>query len=40
MSNRVIGLDIGTHAVRAVELSFGRGRPVVQRMGQVALPPG
>jgi type IV pilus assembly protein PilM len=36
----VIGLDIGTHAVRAAELSFGRGQPVLERMGQVALPPG
>lgn len=40
MGNQVIGLDIGTHAVRAVELSFGRGRPALRRMGQVALPPG
>jgi len=40
MSNRVVGLDVGTHAVRAVELSFGRGRPAVQRMGQAVLPPG
>jgi type IV pilus assembly protein PilM len=40
VGNQVIGLDIGTHAVRAVELSLGRGRPVVRRMGQVALPAG
>jgi type IV pilus assembly protein PilM len=40
MANYVIGLDIGTHAVRAVELSLGRGRPVVRRMGQVTLPVG
>ena len=40
MGNRVIGLDIGTHAVRAVELSVGRNRPVLHRMGQVALPHG
>lgn len=40
MATKVIGLDIGTHAVRAVELGFGRGRPVLRRMGQVALPPG
>src|SRR5207248_4633929 len=40
MASEVIGLDIGTHAVRAVELSLGRGRPVVRRMGQVTVPPG
>jgi type IV pilus assembly protein PilM len=40
MASQVIGLDIGTHAVRAVELSLGRGRPVVRRMGQVTLPAG
>jgi type IV pilus assembly protein PilM len=40
MSAQAIGLDIGTHAVRAVELSMGRGRPSVKRMGQVALPSG
>ena len=40
MASQVIGLDVGTHAVRAVELSLGRGLPVVRRMAQVALPPG
>ena len=40
MGSHVVGLDIGTNAVRAVELSFGRGRPVVRHMGQVALPLG
>lgn len=40
MAARAIGLDVGTHAVRAVELAFGKGRPVLQRVGQVALPPG
>jgi type IV pilus assembly protein PilM len=39
MRRSVIGLDIGTTAVRAVEISLGR-RAVVRRMGQVALPPG
>jgi type IV pilus assembly protein PilM len=39
MARNVIGLDIGTTAVRAVELSLGR-RAVVRRMGQVALSPG
>lgn len=40
MSSHVIGLDVGTHAVRAVELSMGRGRPVLQKMAQVTLPRG
>jgi type IV pilus assembly protein PilM len=40
MGTHVVGLDIGTNAVRAVELSLGRGRPVVRHMGQVALPLG
>jgi type IV pilus assembly protein PilM len=37
---RCIGLDVGTHAVRAVEVALGRGRPVLERVGQVTLPPG
>lgn len=40
MPSRTIGLDIGTHAVRAVELNFSRGQATMQRMGQVALPYG
>ena len=40
MASQVIGLDVGTNAVRAVELSLGRGLPVVRRMAQVALPSG
>lgn len=36
----VIGLDIGTFAVRAVELAPGGHRPVLNRFAQVALPPG
>ena len=36
----VVGLDVGTHAVRAVELALGRDRPVLNRFGQVALPVG
>ena len=40
MAGRTIGLDIGTHAVRALELSLGRGAPAVRRFGQVALPFG
>jgi len=41
MNQRVIGLDIGTHAVRAAELKLGRnGSVTVNRFGQVALPTG
>ncbi len=40
MAGRTIGLDVGTHAVRAAEISFGRGRPRLDRFGQVTLPPG
>lgn len=41
MTQRVIGLDIGTHAVTATELRLGRGGQVtVHRFGQVALRPG
>jgi type IV pilus assembly protein PilM len=37
----VIGLDIGTSAVRAVQLSVSRrGGATLERVGQVALPPG
>lgn len=35
-----IGLDIGTSVVRAAELSFRRGRAVLDRIGQVVLPEG
>lgn len=35
-----LGLDIGTCAVRAAELSFGRGGITLDRFGQVALPAG
>jgi len=37
---RTIGLDVGTNAVRAVEINLGRAGPVVERVGQVALPYG
>ncbi|HUQ40456.1 MAG TPA: type IV pilus assembly protein PilM [Acidimicrobiales bacterium] len=37
---RVTGLDIGTFAVRAVELDVGSGQPTLNRFGQVALAPG
>lgn len=40
MAGKVVGLDVGTHAVRAAEVSFGRGMPTLQRFGQVALPFG
>jgi type IV pilus assembly protein PilM len=36
----VIGLDIGTSAVRAALLGNGRGKRSLLRFGQVALPPG
>ena len=39
MAQRVIGLDVGTNAVRAVEVELG-DRPQVRRMGQVALASG
>lgn len=35
-----IGLDIGSSAVRAVQLSKGRGPATLDRLGQVLLPPG
>ena len=35
-----IGLDIGTSAVRAVQVSMGRGGVTVDRLGQVLLPHG
>jgi type IV pilus assembly protein PilM len=41
MAHRSIGLDIGTSAVRAVELSAIDGpRPVIEAFGQVGLRPG
>lgn len=38
--NSVIGLDIGTSAVRAAELDLRRNPPTLVRFGQVMLPPG
>jgi type IV pilus assembly protein PilM len=35
-----VGLDIGTSAVRAAEVSFTKGATRLERFGQVALPPG
>jgi type IV pilus assembly protein PilM len=40
MATRLVGLDIGTYAVRAVELAMGGGEPVLERFAQVTLPPG
>lgn len=37
---RVVGLDIGSYAVRAVELVVGGRQPVLERVAQVVLPPG
>ena len=34
-----IGLDVGSNAVRAVEIEFGAS-PLIRRMGQVGLPVG
>ncbi len=39
-SRTAIGLDIGTSAVRAAELSFGKNGVTLERLGQVALPDG
>jgi type IV pilus assembly protein PilM len=36
---QVVGLDIGTSAVRAAELEFGSGQPKLVAFGQVGLPP-
>lgn len=41
MGDRIVGLDIGTSALRAVELVIDEGRPpVLEAFGQVGLPPG
>ncbi|MGH9306570.1 MAG: type IV pilus assembly protein PilM [Acidimicrobiales bacterium] len=40
MAGRAIGLDIGTFAVRAAEVSFNGGDYSVDRFGQVSLPIG
>ena len=37
---RIVGLDIGSSAVRAVEMETRGRRPAVRRVGRVALPPG
>jgi type IV pilus assembly protein PilM len=40
MPRSLIGLDVGTSAVRAAEVRLGRTKPVLVRFGQVALPVG
>jgi type IV pilus assembly protein PilM len=41
VANAVVGLDVGSNAVRALELRPGRrGGPLLRRSGQVPLPPG
>ena len=40
MSERHIGLDIGSFAVRAAEVSMESGAPTLHRFAQVTLPPG
>jgi len=40
VARKIVGLDIGTTAVRAAELSVRRGRVVLDRLGQAGLPPG
>jgi type IV pilus assembly protein PilM len=40
MRGPLIGLDIGSFAVRAAEVSFDGGRPTLHRFAQVTLPPG
>jgi type IV pilus assembly protein PilM len=40
MSSQVVGLDIGTSAVRAAELEVNGGRPALRAFSQVGLPPG
>jgi type IV pilus assembly protein PilM len=40
VARKVVGLDIGTTAVRAAELSVRRGQVVLDRIGQAGLPDG
>ncbi|HEU4397096.1 MAG TPA: type IV pilus assembly protein PilM [Actinomycetota bacterium] len=40
MARKIVGLDIGTTAVRAAELSVRHGRVVLDRLGQIGLPQG
>jgi hypothetical protein len=38
VARKVVGLDIGTTAVRAAEVSVRRGQVVLERVGQAGLP--
>src|SRR4029453_11943551 len=38
VARKVVGLDIGTTAVRAAEVSVRRGQVVLERIGQAGLP--
>jgi type IV pilus assembly protein PilM len=40
VTRKVVGLDIGTTAVRAAEVSVRRGQVVLERIGQTGLPEG
>jgi len=40
VARKIVGLDIGTTAVRAAELSVRHGRVVLDRLGQIGLPQG
>lgn len=40
MATRVVGLDLGTYGVRAVEMAVGGGQPTLVRFAQVTLPHG
>jgi type IV pilus assembly protein PilM len=40
VARKVVGLDIGSTAVRAAEVSVHRGQVVLERLGQAGLPPG
>jgi len=41
MAERFVGLDIGTSAIRAAEVTVGEGaRPILESYGQVGIPPG
>jgi Tfp pilus assembly PilM family ATPase len=40
VARKVVGLDLGTTAVRAAEVSVRRGQVVLERIGQAGLPEG
>jgi hypothetical protein len=40
VARKVVGLDIGTTAVRAAEVSVRHGQAVLERIGQAGLPEG